>query len=161
MKFSRIENQRRLKHFEETCRKAGFKLTHQRREIFREVVKNREHPDAEAVYRAVRRRIPSVSRDTVYRTLWMLTDLELINVLGASKDRVRFDANLDPHHHFVCSKCGFTRDFQSPELDDLPIPVSIKDLGSIRNVQVEVRGVCVSCEARKRSFKNTIQKEKP
>ncbi|MCK7479895.1 MAG: transcriptional repressor [Candidatus Moduliflexus flocculans] len=54
-----------------------------------------EHPDADAVFRAVRKRVPTVSIDTVYRTLWMLNDLGLVTTLGPRRESVRFDANLD------------------------------------------------------------------
>lgn len=159
MKQTRVEIRRRLEEFEGACRKAGFKLTHQRREVFREVVGNDEHPDAETVFRAVRRRVPTVSRDTVYRTLWMLTTLEVINVLGPSKDRIRFDSNPEPHHHFICSKCGLTSDFQSRALDELPIPASVRSLGSIKIVQVEVRGICAACESRPQARNKRKRKE--
>ena len=160
MKISRAESRRRLEQFEKTCREAGFKLTHQRREIFLEVVRSGEHPDAETVFHAVRRRVASVSQDTVYRTLRMLADIGVINVLGASNERVRFDGNNETHHHFLCSKCGLTVDFESPDLDDLPVPEEIRSLGAIRNVQVEVRGICARCGGGKRSSKQGRKKEK-
>ena len=64
-----------------------------------------------AVFEGVRERMPTVSLDTVYRTLWWLKDLGLITTLGSSRERTRFDANLSRHHHFVCVQCGLTRDF--------------------------------------------------
>lgn len=160
MKASAAEIKFRLDHLEEVCRKAGFKITHQRKEIFKEVARSIDHPDAESVYKSVRRRIPSISQDTVYRTLRMLTDLEMINILGASKDRIRFDANLEPHHHFVCSKCGLTRDFQSVDLNNLTVPDSVKDMGSVRMVQVEVRGVCQACLETEKPNKKRILKKR-
>jgi len=136
---------RRLEEFKEIVRKAGVKLTHQRLEIFGEVASSLEHPDAESVFRAVQTRLPTVSLDTVYRTLWMLNDLGLVNTLGPRRESVRFDANLSQHHHYVCVKCGLTRDFESPELNTLPIPDSVMGFGSFITTQIEVRGVCDSC----------------
>ena len=95
----------------EKLRESGVKLTHQRMEIFREIVGRTDHPDAASIYESVRKRLPTVSLDTVYRTLSMLKDAGLISTLGPSQDRVRFDANVAPHHHFVCTKCGKTEDF--------------------------------------------------
>jgi Fe2+ or Zn2+ uptake regulation protein len=109
----------RMAHFERACREAGAKLTHQRLEIFREVAKTGDHPDAETIHRRVRDRMPTVSLDTIYRTLWLLVDLGIVQTLGAGRERARFDANLDQHHHFVCVKCGLTRDFYSKEFDGL------------------------------------------
>ena len=66
-----------MQHFEQVCRGAGVKLTHQRMEVFREVALSGDHPDAETIYRRVRARIPTVSLDTVYRALWLLAELGL------------------------------------------------------------------------------------
>lgn len=135
----------RMASFETVCHEAGIKLTHQRIEIFREVAQTGDHPDAEAVFARVRKRLPTVSLDTVYRTLWLLSDLELITVMGARRERTRFDANLERHHHFVCEQCGFTRDFTSSELDRINLPDTLKELGILKNTHVEVRGICHSC----------------
>ena len=134
-----------MARFEQVCREAGLKLTHQRLEIFREVAKRGDHPDAEAVHRGVRERLPTISLDTVYRALWLLNDLRLINTLSPPRERARFDANLEPHHHFVCTRCGLTRDFQSDELDQIALPRSVRRLGNIETTHLEVRGVCRSC----------------
>ena len=139
------EIERRVTRFEQTCRDAGIKLTHQRLEIFREVAGTQDHPDAETVYNKVRKRLPTVSMDTVYRTLWMLNDLGLITTLGSGHERTRFDANLDHHHHFVCVRCGLTRDFYSDEFDKLDVRNALKDVGEAESTHVEVRGVCRSC----------------
>jgi Fur family peroxide stress response transcriptional regulator len=146
-KVDRLAVGRRLDRFRSAVRAAGVKLTHQRLEIFREVASSLDHPDAESVLRGVRRRIPAVSIDTVYRTLWMLNELGLITTLGPRRDSVRFDANLERHHHFVCVRCGLTRDFDSAELGALRVPTSIRELGRVTATQVEVQGVCRRCAA--------------
>ena len=135
MKLSKNEIENRIRIFENMCRKLGVKRTHQRMEIFREVAQTVEHPDAEMVYRSVSERIPTMSLDTVYRTLWLLKDLGLITTLGSPKERTRFDANLDHHHHFVCVKCGLTRDFYSDELDSLKLPDSLLSIGQAVKTQ--------------------------
>ncbi len=106
---------RRLERFRATAREAGIKLTHQRLEVFRELASTEDHPDAETVFHGVRERVPTVSLDTVYRTLWLLEDLGLIVTLGPRRERARFDANLDSHHHFICENCGLVRDFEHEE----------------------------------------------
>jgi Fur family peroxide stress response transcriptional regulator len=139
--------ERRLERFTAASRNAGVRLTHQRLEIFREVAANVDHPDAEAVFRAVRKRMPTVSLDTVYRTLWMLNDLGLVTTLGPRRESVRFDANLEKHHHYLCVRCGLARDFESAELDALRVPATAKALGSVVTTHVEVRGICAGCTA--------------
>jgi len=166
MKVDRSEVERRVEHFKEAARQAGVKLTHQRLEIFREVAASLKHPSAEAVLKALQPRMPTVSLDTVYRTLWLLSDLGLVSTLGPKRESVRFDANLEQHHHYVCVRCGQASDFESEELNVLRIPESVKELGSIVGTHVEVRGVCGRCakeqrdESANRNPKETRSKER-
>jgi Fur family peroxide stress response transcriptional regulator len=145
MKIRAVDVEPRLEHLKTVSRQAGVKLTHQRLEIFREVARSVEHPDAETVFRGVRRRMPTVSLDTVYRTLWLLNDLGLITTLGPRRERVRFDANLQQHHHYVCVRCGLARDFESADLNALRVPEAVKGFGSVVATHVEVRGICERC----------------
>ena len=149
MKVAKRDIERRMGRFSGRCRKSGAKLTHQRMEIFREVAQTCDHPDADKIYQGVRERMPTVSLDTVYRTLWWLKELGLIKTLGPSRERTRFDANLDCHHHFVCVQCGMTRDFYSDQLDKLTLPESVQTIGHVETTHVEVRGVCLKCAAKK------------
>jgi Fur family peroxide stress response transcriptional regulator len=160
VKVDSVKVNRRLDQFKAAAKEAGVKLTHQRLEIFREVAASLEHPDAETVFRAVQARMPTVSLDTVYRTLWMLNDLGLITTLGPRRESVRFDANTEHHHHYVCVRCGLARDFESAALNALRIPDAVKDFGSVVATHVEVRGICDSCakkEAEKSASKNPRQ----
>jgi Fur family peroxide stress response transcriptional regulator len=141
----------RIEKFKAAAKAAGIKLTHQRLEVFREIASSVDHPDAETVFRAVQTRVPTVSRDTVYRTLWMLQELGLITTLGARRQSVRFDANLDRHHHYICMSCGLARDFESAEFDALRVPESVEDIGSVAGTHVEVRGICERCQRKKKS----------
>lgn len=145
MKITEQEIASRLERFERVCREAGAKVTHQRLEIFREVAETLDHPDAETIYRRVRERLPTVSLDTVYRTLWLLVDLGMIQTLGMGRERARFDANLDPHHHFICEQCGLTRDFYSKDFDELALPDALGDIGRVKATHVEARGICLEC----------------
>jgi len=151
MKIAEKDIQQRMDRFTTACREAGAKLTHQRLEIFREVAQTGTHPDAEMVYQGVRQRMPTVSLDTVYRTLWWLKDLGLIHTLGTSRERTRFDANLDNHHHFICTVCGRTQDFYSKKFDQLKMEKLVKDIGQAEAIQVEIKGICSTCAASKRS----------
>ena len=148
-----------MMRLEQVCRSAGVKLTHQRMEIFRQVAQTGDHPDAETVYRGVRKRIPTMSLDTVYRALWLLSEVGLITTLGPSRERARFDANLRRHHHFVCRQCGLTRDFYSDACDELRLPQSVKTIGSVEMTRVEARGVCCKC-ATKEETRSKSQKER-
>jgi Fur family transcriptional regulator, peroxide stress response regulator len=139
----------RMRRFSATCIGAGLKVTHQRTEIFRELAGSEEHPDADLIFRRVRRRVPAISRDTVYRTLAALEKQGLVRKAEILDDRARYDANTSRHHHFVCTECGAVRDFYSKDLDALPIPRGVKSLGSVESTHVQLRGICITCAAKK------------
>jgi len=151
----------RVAGYREAARKSGVKLTQQRLEIFRAIASSLEHPDAEAVFKSVKKKMPAVSLDTVYRTLWLLKDLGLILTLGPRRETIRFDANLLRHHHFICERCGLMRDFESGEFDSIGIPKSAEGFGTVTETHIELRGLCRGClkekaeeSAKKKSWKS-------
>jgi len=135
----------RIKKLKEGLKRAGVKATHQRLVIFQEVAKSGDHPDAEMIYNSVRRCLPTISLDTVYRTLWLLLDLGLVETLSPPPHRTRFDVNVSAHHHFVCMRCGATRDFRSESFDRLTPPDGLSALGRVDKIQVEAKGLCSRC----------------
>lgn len=139
-----------LDRLRRALRSKGLRMTPQRVEVYREMARNSGHPGAAEVHEAVRRRLPSISLDTVYRTLWKLVELGLLRPLVTTGDCIRFDAVLRTHHHFVCTRCGRTIDFTSSELDDLEVPEAARRLGSVWDAQVEVRGICRRCAEEQR-----------
>ena len=151
MKISQQDIEKCMARFNEVCRTSGAKITHQRLEIFREVAQTGDHPDAETIFKGVRERMPTISLDTVYRTLWWLKELGLIKTLGPPRERTRFDANLGRHHHFVCTQCGLTRDFYSDKFNKFKLPESVQRIGQAEMTQVEVKGVCHQCATTEKS----------
>jgi Fur family peroxide stress response transcriptional regulator len=129
----------------EALRGRGLRLTHQRLEVARELARDDTHPDVETIFRGVRDRVPTISLDTVYRTVAALADLGLVNRVKATTGPTRYDANLDRHHHFVCTRCGLIRDVYSPRLDDITAPEETLALGTVESVKVQLRGICREC----------------
>ncbi len=144
----REQVEKRVAEFLDICRRQGVKATHQRTEILRELAGSQEHPDAETIFTRVRQRIPAVSVDTIYRTLRLLEDRGVIARVGAMRDRARFDANTDRHHHFVCTECEMIGDFYSDAMDRVPVPSEVAAMGSVDGVYVELRGRCRKCQDR-------------
>jgi len=153
------EIERRLKSFLDLCRSRGFKATPQRLEIFRQVAQTDEHPDADVVCARVRKRMPTVSADTVYRTLAFLDDNGLIQKLSRLHGSARFGANMRKHHHFVCTECGKAWDFYSEELDHFSPPPEVATLGSVKTRHAELHGVCKSCQAAEAELRQGKERE--
>jgi len=136
--------EQRLEHLRLACRNSGMRMTHQRIEIFREVAQTSEHPDAETIFKRVRKKMPTVSHDTVYRTLASLEEMGLVNRVETVAGRARYDANPDRHHHFVCTRCGRISDIYLEK--EPPLPEGIEKLGSAESLHMQVRGVCHDCK---------------
>jgi Fur family transcriptional regulator, peroxide stress response regulator len=132
--------------FLEACRRRGVKITHQRMEVYRVVASTEEHPDAITVHRRVKKRIPTISLDTVYRNLKLLAEHGLISIVGMSQENLRFDGNMGPHHHFTCVTCGRISDFVSEHIAGLEAPSEAKAFGKPLSLHVEVKGICVACQ---------------
>lgn len=135
----------RVEAFEEVCRAEGLRRTPQRLAIFREVARSAGHPSAEEIFARVRKKLPTMSRDTVYRTLRLLERKDLVSTVGTLHERVLFDPNTDPHHHLICTRCGDVRDFYSDELDAYEPPEEVRHWGAIESMQAELRGTCSQC----------------
>ena len=139
--------------FIERCRAVGLKATPQRVEIYRELAGTKEHPDAETVYSRVRRRLPAISFDTVYRTLRSFSEHGLILRMSTSGDRARFDADTSEHHHFICERCGTIIDFDAERVGPELLPEELSTVGRLHSFHIEVRGICRSCENKEQNKK--------
>jgi Fur family peroxide stress response transcriptional regulator len=137
--------QEKLTAFESACREAGLRLTHQRLEIYRELAMADDHPSAEVLHQRLRRKIPTISLDTVYRTLATFESHGLISKVNTVESQARFEATGMRHHHLICRKCKEIMDFQWQLIDDVTLPEEISRWGRIDNKNVVVYGVCSKC----------------
>ncbi len=132
--------------FQQLCRERGFALTHQRQVIYREMLLMGGHPSPEAVYERVRRQIPSISLGTVYKNIKTFVDTGLLREVSLHHGSLRLEANFEPHHHLVCTKCR--QIFDLPEKDLTPV----KFRGTaprgfrIEKISVELLGLCAQCQ---------------
>lgn len=130
----------------EALRESGLRLTHQRLEVAREIAGADAHPDVDTIHRGVRARVPTISLDTVYRTLGTLETLGFVRKVGVVGGPARYDVNLEPHHHFFCTRCGSIDDVDSGYVEGLNLSDSAPELGRLESVTVELRGLCARCQ---------------
>jgi len=138
-----------LQKYVQMLRKSGLKVTPQRIEILRYLDTYRNHPTAEKIYQDVRRKMPSLSKTTVYNTIEALRNNNFVRVLTAF-DELRYDINTAPHAHFVCRMCG--------KVYDIDIPTSHLDAitkipHKVEEVQCYITGVCKECMAKEGGVK--------
>ena len=117
---------KKIEILKDECKKRNMRVTPQRIVIYREVAKSCEHPDAEAVYEAVKKELPNISFDTVYRTLASLEEMGMIFRVDNQLPKARFDADRNPHHHFLCMNCGEVYDVCLDENENLKTPAKAR-----------------------------------
>ena len=124
-------------------RKHGYRVTPQRLAICEYVLKARNHPTAKDVYREVKKRHPAISMTTIYQTLKILEDLNLIRKLPF--DDTRIESNLRPHINLICLKCGKIEDLES-DVVKVVIDEVVRRGFKIASERVDVFGYCRNCK---------------
>jgi len=119
---------------------SGLRQTFQRRKILEFLENTKSHPTADAIYKEVKKSIPTVSKTTIYNTVNKLVKEGIIKSISAS-GQTRYDACIGCHGHFVCSKCG--RVFDVP----FPSPSAPKDIDGheIKDSFAYHTGTCKYC----------------
>ena len=91
---------------------AALKYSRQRESIKNYLMATKEHPTADDVYMNVKQEFPNISLGTVYRNLNLLTDIGEAIKISTPNGGDRFDGKLEPHNHFLCTKCGRLLDLE-------------------------------------------------
>ena len=130
-------------------RDAKMSVTPQRAAIYRALLESEDHPSPEILYRRVHRGMPSLSLATIYKALDALVRLGLVRQVDVAGETKRYDANLDRHHHLICTRCRNVTDFYDERLDT--VAPSKRLAGFVaRTVSVQVFGLCPVCAKKDR-----------
>lgn len=112
----------------ERCIKAGLKMTGQRRVILKVLDGAEDHPSVEDVYERAKVIDNSISIATVYRTLNLLDEMDMVIRHEFQEGYSRYEVNWDHHHHLVDLETGQVVEFQNEDLEILKERIA-KDLG--------------------------------
>ena len=134
-----------MEEFENACRKAELKITHQRLELYKELAQAEDHPSAEMLYKRLTKKLPTLSLDTVYRTLATLEKHQLITKVQTPESQARYEAKMDKHHHAVCRRCGTITDFTWDFFDEVQVPQVVAGWGKVVKRKAVLEGICKAC----------------
>ena len=91
----------------EVLQEKGHRLTPQRMLVIEALHNADGHISAEEIYGQLHSRYPYANISTVYRTLELLKELNLVAETNFGEGRVRYHvAEKGHHHHLVCHTCG-------------------------------------------------------
>ena len=117
-----------MKSLEKRCIEAGVKMTGQRRVILEVLSESADHPSVETVHQRAKEIDSSISIATVYRTLHLLNELNLVQRHDFNENYSRFEVNLEHHHHMIDLETGEVIEFKNQELEHQKIRIA-RDLG--------------------------------
>lgn len=104
------------------------------------------HPTADWIYQQLRPSLPDLSLATVYRNLSQLKAAGLIQSVGVVDGQERFDADVHPHSHFVCTQCGAVLDLMEIQIPTELLAQAEASSGcSITGASLRFTGLCPQC----------------
>jgi Fur family ferric uptake transcriptional regulator len=142
--------------FKEILKQKGLKVTNQRVRVL-EVLSNSpdKHLTAEEIYELIKADYPEIGLATVYRTIQLLLELNLIDHINLDDGFVRYEiGNMDEnpmkhhHHHLICLTCGKVFSFEDDLLDELEKRIMDNVSFKVLDHEVKLYGKCKDCLAK-------------
>ena len=126
----------------EYLKENGIEPSYQRMKIYEFLLHNKIHPTVDTIYKALNKEIPTLSKTTVYNTLNLFVEKNIVNVLVIEENETRYDAYLKLHGHFKCEKCGNIYDI---EVESDTLDFAELEGYDIKEKHIYFKGVCRHC----------------
>ena len=129
-------------------KRVGLKRTAQRDTILQIFLDTREHLSTDELYRLVKKKDSGIGFTTVYRTLKLLADCGLASEVAFQDGIARYEHQYQRrnHHHLVCTHCGSSVEFFSPDIERIEQEVGRKNRYVPTRHSFQIYGVCEKCQ---------------
>ena len=140
-----IKKARKL--FRDFIKEKNLKLTTERETILETVFSTHDHFDAEELLDKLKEFNASVSRATVYRTLDLLVECQLVKKMLFNGEKSRYEHVLghEHHDHIICEECGKIIEFHSSEIEKLQKEICKKYEFYETDHSLKIYGICFNC----------------
>ena len=152
-------------HFRKLLREKGLKVTNQRLRIL-EVLESspNRHLTAEEIYRQVKDTCPDMGLATVYRTIQLFLELQLIDRIDLNDGLVRYEIveagqTKHRHHHLICRACGKVQAFEDDLLEELETKLLSELSFQVVDHEVKLFGYCRECREMQAEQKLSMEQE--
>lgn len=134
------------KNITELLRENGFKVTPQRLAVYEVLANTKEHPNAEMIFSSLQATYPTMSLATVYKTIDILNEIGMVQILNAGEDSFRYDADMSDHAHVRCIECGRVDDVYDLDASKVAREIEIGTRYRLIGQQFYFYGVCPDCQ---------------
>lgn len=131
-----------IKNYSEILSTSGIRPSVQRVAIYSYLCENPIHPDIEKIYSDLAPIYATLSKTTVYNTLKLFEEKNIVQSVKIEDDKLRFDANITQHIHFKCENCENIFDIPQEQASHPKIPENYK----IKKIQTYIWGFCPNCK---------------
>jgi Fe2+ or Zn2+ uptake regulation protein len=122
-----------------------FKRSRQRERILSLLHSTKSHPTAAWIYESLKPEMPDLSLGTVYRNLKILEIQGKLQVLHSGSGFDRFDGDIRPHYHLLCTRCGAVEDVDLPVQHELEEKAKALLGHRISGHRLDFFGLCTNC----------------
>ncbi|HEX2923965.1 MAG TPA: Fur family transcriptional regulator [Chloroflexota bacterium] len=127
----------------------GRRMTPQRELLLEIIQQSDEHLDAEEIHRRARDRGERISLSTVYRTLGLLKELQLVDELHLWDEHHHYESRTTQEHvHLLCRVCGAVTEISGAVVEEMKALASRQHSFSIERAEIEFVGLCQECRER-------------
>jgi len=132
-------------------KRVGLKNTAQRGVILRTFLETHDHLSTDELYRLVKKKDDGIGFTTVYRTLKLLAECGLASEVLFHDGVARYEHkyNRRNHHHMVCTECGGSVEFFSPEVEAVEQEIGRKYRYATTRHTFQIYGVCEACRKKR------------
>jgi Fur family transcriptional regulator, ferric uptake regulator len=142
----RNKSEQRMNLFHSRLRERGLKSTGQRDDIAQVFFDLSRHVSAEELYAEVRKINPHVGYATIYRTLKLLKECELLYERHFDEGQARYEVAGDHHHdHFICNRCGKIIEFENDAIEEMQEDIAERLGVTLTHHKMELYGLCADC----------------
>ncbi|HHB79859.1 MAG TPA: transcriptional repressor [Saprospiraceae bacterium] len=136
-----------ISHFTEELEARGLRKTPERFAILREIYSLGGHLDAEDLFLHMKNQEYRVSRATVYNTLELLVEVDLVKKQQFGNNITLFEKSLGykQHDHLICTKCGKVIEFCDPRIQQTKSMVEELIDFEIAYHSLNIYGLCGDC----------------
>ncbi|WP_147821874.1 Fur family transcriptional regulator [Salidesulfovibrio onnuriiensis] len=133
--------------FNEYLAEMNLKATPQRRLILDTIIKQKAHLSSEELYAKVKARDASVGQATVYRTLKLLVEADLVEPLDFADGVTRYEISYgkEHHDHLICSVCGKNIEILDPTIEKRQEEIAKKHGFKLSSHKMYLYGICDDC----------------